>query len=88
MIILTKNSFVYKPKAFWMLHLNDNFIYKTHVSFRATNSSVAPQASHSYIFSQAFIVAILYNYKYRVFHLRGYLSMLAITRHKFSSFPF
>ena len=29
MIIFQKQiSFVYKPKAFWMIHHNDNFIFK------------------------------------------------------------
>ena len=88
MIIFKQNSFVYKPKAFWILHLNYHFIYKTHVSFWAVNFSVAPQASHAYTFSQAFLVGIMYNHKYWVFHPMGYLSLLSITRHKFSSFLF
>ena len=74
MIIFKQNSFVYKPKAFWMLHLNDHFVYKTHVCFRAVNFGVAPQASHTYTFSQAFTIRILYNYKYWVFHQRRNLS--------------
>ena len=85
MIIFKPNSFVYKPKAFWMLHLNDHFIYKTHVYFRTVNFSVASQSSHTYTFSRAFTVRILYNHKYQVFHPRGYLSFLVIiTRHIFS----
>ena len=67
-----------------MLHLNDQFIYKTHVSFRAVNFSVASQALYAYTFSRAFTVGTLYNHKYRVFHPRGYLSSLVITRHIFS----
>ena len=85
MIIFKPNSFVYKPKSFWMLHLNYHFIYKTHESFRTMNFSVASQASHAFTFSRAFTVGILYNHKYRVFHSRGYLSFLVIiTRHIFS----
>ena len=85
MIIFKPNSFVYKPKYFWMLHINDHFIYKNHVSFWTVNFSVASQASHTYTFSWAFTVGILYNHKYWVFHPRGYLSFLVIiTRHIFS----
>ena len=32
MIIIQKISFVFKPKAFWMLHLNDN-LYSKHCVF-------------------------------------------------------
>ena len=37
MIILQQNSFVFKPKAFWMLHLNDHIYSKPCVILWVTN---------------------------------------------------
>ena len=57
-----------------------------HVSFWADEFS----GSHSrlrmpsYTFTDFHCWTHMYNKKYRVFHLRGYLSLLATTRHKFS----
>ena len=33
-ILDEQNSFAYKPKAFWMIHHNDHFIYKIHFMFK------------------------------------------------------
>ena len=65
MIILPQNSFVFKPKAFWMLHLNDHFIFKTMCLLWAANFGVAPQALHAYTLSRALTVGIMYNHIYR-----------------------
>ena len=44
------NSFVFKPKAFWMLHLNNHLYIQNHVSFYGQRiSRVSPQASHAFL---------------------------------------
>ena len=85
MIILQQNSFVFELKAFWMLHLNDHLYSKPYVflwvaNFRGLTAGFARLPT----LPQAFTVGHIYNQKYRGFHPRGYLSLLAIIQHIFS----
>ena len=85
MIILQQNSFVFKPKIFWTLHLNDHLysnpcVFLLVANFRGFTTSFALLS----ILSWAFTVGHMYNQKYWGFHPRGYLSLLVITRHIFS----
>ena len=45
MIILQNKFIVFKPKAFWMLHLNDHSYSKPRVYLSVANFRVSPQAS-------------------------------------------
>ena len=68
-----------------MLHLNDHLYYKPCVflwiaNFRGLTAGFVSLPT----LSSAFTVGHMYNQKYRGFHPRGYLSLLAITRHIFS----
>ena len=48
--IYKTNSFVLKPKAFWMLHLNNNLYIQNHDSFCGQRIFVvSPQASHAFL---------------------------------------
>ena len=85
MIILQQNPFVFIPKAFWMLHLNDHLYSKQCVflwvaNFRGLTTGFA-------LLSLAFTVGhICITKNTEAFTRGGYLSLLAIPRHIFS-FP-
>ena len=86
MIILKKNiSFVYKPKAFWMIHHNDHFIFKFHVPFMGIGNLVSHRRickpRHVYDLSP---LGTMSDHNWRVFYLRRDLSLLIDTRHIFS----
>ena len=57
-----------------------------HVSFQASEFSGSHHRlrTPSYTFTGFHRLTHMYNQKYRVFHPRGYLSLLATTRHKLS----
>ena len=84
-IILQQNSFVFKPKAFWMLHLNDHLYSKPCVFLWVENfRGLTAGFTRLPTLSLAFTFGHRYNKKYWGFHWRGYLSLLAISRHIFS----
>ena len=86
MIMLQQNSFVFKPKAFWMLHLNDHLYSKPCVFLVDSefSESHCRLCTPSYTFTSFHHWTHMDNQKYRGFQPRGYLSLLAITRHIFS----
>ena len=71
-----------------MPYFNDYFILQNHVSFVGSEFSGFHRRLHmpSYTFTGFHHCTHMYNQKYQVFHLRGYLSLLAITQHIFSCF--
>ena len=80
-----KNSFVYKPKAFWMIHHNDHFIFKILHLFMGSRFLVSHRGlykpRHFYGFSP---LETMSDHNWRVFYSRGDLSLLVDTRHIYS----
>ena len=69
-----------------MSYSNDYFLLQNHVSFVGNkfSGSHCKLCTSSYIFTGFHHLIHMYNKKYQVFHLRGYISLLVITRHIFS----
>ena len=65
-------SFVYKPKYFWMIHLNDNFIFKTMCLFVGSEFLVSHRRlckpKHFYALSS---LETMFDHNWQVFHQRG-----------------
>ena len=85
MIILQNKFICFKPKTFWMIHLNDHFIFKIMCLFVGSEFLVLHhrlrKPRHFYGLSS---LGILSNHNWQIFHPRGDLSLLANTRHIFS----
>ena len=80
------NSFVFKPKDFWMLHLNNHFYIQNHVFFCGQRIfRVSPEASHAFLhFHELPPLEICIATCSGSFTPRGCLSLFAITRQIYS----
>ena len=69
-----------------MSYSNDYFLLQNYVSFVGSEFSGSHRRlrTPSYNFTSFHRWTHVYNQKYQIFHLRGYLSLLTITRHIFS----
>ena len=81
----SKISFVYKLKTFWMIHHNDNFIFKSLRLFVGSGFLVSHREVRKPIhFYGLSPLGTMSDHNWRVFHSRGDLSLLADIQHIFS----
>ena len=85
MIILKAKVICSLNQNFWMSYSNDHFFYKTLCLLWAANF----RGSHQRLYKPSYTFTGFHrlkhiNHIYWVFHLNGYLSLLAITQHIFS----
>ena len=78
-------SFVYKPKAFWMIHHNNHFIFKIMRLYVGSGFLVSHHGlrkpRHFYGLAS---IGTISDHNWRAFHPREDLSLLTETRHIFS----
>ena len=80
-----KYLFVYKPKAFWMLHHNNHFIFKIMRLYVGNGFLLSPRGLHNpKHFYGLSPLGTISDHIWRAFHPREDLSLLANTRHIFS----
>ena len=78
-------SFVYKPKAFWMIHHSDHFVFKTMRLYVGSRFLVSHRGllkpRHFYGLSP---LGTMFDHNWLVFHPSGDISLLANTWNIFS----
>ena len=89
LMITLKQKQVFRNQNLLDVSLPRIILLTKHVSFRVANfRGLIVGFAHLPTLSRAFTIRhiCMYNQTYQAFHMRGYLSLLAFTRHKFSCF--